>query len=140
MTTVFLDTVGLIALWNRSDQWHAVATAAFHALDPKNTHLVTTTYVLLECANAAARRPYRDKVIAIRDDMGQAGDLYEPTLQERRTGVDGLCPQASRVGRRHRSRFLRRHAPPGPFGSVHQRRSLSGGRIHHSVLIPRVDQ
>ena len=82
MTTVFLDTVGLIALWNRSDQWHTAATAAFLGLDPKATRLVTTTYVLLECANAAARRPYRDKVIAIRDDLGQAGDLYDPTPQE----------------------------------------------------------
>jgi len=43
---------------------------------------VTTTYVLLECGNAAARRPYRDKVIAIRDGLSQAGDLYEPTPQD----------------------------------------------------------
>ncbi|HQU43508.1 MAG TPA: hypothetical protein PK867_11900, partial [Pirellulales bacterium] len=25
MTSVFLDTVGLVAMWNRSDQWHADA-------------------------------------------------------------------------------------------------------------------
>ena len=29
MTAVFLDTVGLIAMWNRSDQWHADAMTAF---------------------------------------------------------------------------------------------------------------
>jgi hypothetical protein len=32
MTPVFLDTVGLVAVWNRSDQWHAAATAAFTGL------------------------------------------------------------------------------------------------------------
>src|SRR3989442_1073414 len=79
MRTVFLDTVGLIALWNRSDQWHPAATAAFQALDPNRTRLVTTTYVLLECGNDAARRPYRDKVIALRGDLQLCGDLVEPT-------------------------------------------------------------
>ena len=38
MRTVFLDTVGLIALWNRSDQWHAAAASAYQRLDPKATH------------------------------------------------------------------------------------------------------
>lgn len=78
MREVFLDTVGLIALWNRSDQWHAAATAAFQALDPNLTRLITTSYVLLECGNEAARRPYRDKVIALRADLGMSGDLIEP--------------------------------------------------------------
>ncbi len=79
MRTVFLDTVGLIALWNRSDQWHAPATAAYQRLDPNATRVVATTYILLECGNAAARRPYRDKVIVLRDALRLAGDLYEPT-------------------------------------------------------------
>jgi predicted nucleic acid-binding protein len=61
MRAVFLDTVGLIALWNRSDQWHDAATAAFASLDPRLTHLVTTAYILLECGNEAARRPYRNR-------------------------------------------------------------------------------
>ena len=29
MNVVFLDTVGLVALWDVSDQWHAVADAAY---------------------------------------------------------------------------------------------------------------
>ena len=37
MRTVFLDTVGLIALWNLSDQWHAAAAGAYQRLDPNAT-------------------------------------------------------------------------------------------------------
>jgi len=31
MNAVFLDTVGLLALWNRSDQWHESAKQLFKA-------------------------------------------------------------------------------------------------------------
>ena len=79
MKTVFLDTVGLIALWNRSDQWHAAAMPVFLALQRARSRLITTTYVLMECGNEAARRPYRPDVIRMREELGLAGDLYEPT-------------------------------------------------------------
>ena len=29
---VFLDTVGLLALWDTADQWHALADAAFRTI------------------------------------------------------------------------------------------------------------
>jgi hypothetical protein len=29
MTPVFLDTVGLIALWDKDDQWHGSAETAY---------------------------------------------------------------------------------------------------------------
>ena len=32
MTAVFLDTVGLLALWNQADQWHLSAEAAFQRI------------------------------------------------------------------------------------------------------------
>ena len=54
MTAVFLDTVGLLALWDLSDQWHAAAEAAFKELSQRRATLVTTAYILLECGNAAA--------------------------------------------------------------------------------------
>lgn len=82
MNAVFLDTVGLIAIWNRSDQWHAIATAAFTDLVQRQARLVTTPYVLLECANQAARRPYRRQVVALRQLLASRGDLIEPTVQE----------------------------------------------------------
>jgi predicted nucleic acid-binding protein len=82
MRTVFLDTVGMIALWNEKDQWHGPATAAFALLDASATRFVTTSYVLLECANQAARWPYRKDVVRVREDLGLAGDLFEPTAAE----------------------------------------------------------
>lgn len=82
MRTVFLDTVGLIAVWNRHDQWHSAALAVYAAFDQEATRLVTTTAVLLECGNEAARRPYRAAVLKLREDLGAAGDLYEPTIDD----------------------------------------------------------
>ena len=61
MNAVFLDTVGLLALWNRSDQWHESAEAAFQSLLARRSPLLTTSLVLLECGNAAARHPFRQQ-------------------------------------------------------------------------------
>jgi predicted nucleic acid-binding protein len=80
--TVFLDTVGLIALWNKSDQWHSAATNAFQSLPLPSIRLVTTSLVLLECANDAARKPYRKDVVGLRDSLIQLGDLVDPTEAE----------------------------------------------------------
>ena len=80
MRTIFLDTVGLIALWNRSDQWHAAARARYDQLNAEAVDFVTTTYVLLECGNEASRRPYRQAVVTVREEMGMAGELFEPTI------------------------------------------------------------
>lgn len=82
MTAVFLDTVGLIAIWNRSDQWHADATPAFAELVRRQARLVTTSYILLECGNEAARRPYRTDVLALRQLLLATGDLMEPTAED----------------------------------------------------------
>ncbi len=82
MTAVLLDTVGLLALWNRSDQWHAVATDAFAELVRGRTRLVTTSAVLLECGNAAARQPFRPLVLALRDQLLTDGKLFDPTGEE----------------------------------------------------------
>lgn len=78
MSAVFLDTVGLIALWDRADQWHAAAASAYASIRLPTTQFVTTTYVLLECANAAARRPYRDRVVDLCRELTRRGDLVAP--------------------------------------------------------------
>jgi predicted nucleic acid-binding protein len=80
--TVFLDTVGLIALWDESDQWHADASAAYARLRLKPTRLVTTSSVLYECGNAAARRPYRGEVAKFRKLMERSGNLIHPTVEQ----------------------------------------------------------
>jgi predicted nucleic acid-binding protein len=53
MRTVFLDTVGLLALWDSSDQWHNIALSALDDLGPQII-TVTSAYVMLECANAVS--------------------------------------------------------------------------------------
>jgi len=54
MSKVFLDTVGLLALWDTADQWHEAAEEAFSKMAAANLELWTTTFVLLECGNATA--------------------------------------------------------------------------------------
>jgi len=78
VTDVFLDTVGLIAIWDQSDQWHAQADTAYNRLLADTCRLITTDCVLLECGNAAARRPYRTRVNALRLAMMQEGLLIVP--------------------------------------------------------------
>ncbi len=75
---VFLDTVGLLALWDRSDQWHTAASRAFQGLARQKVSLYTTALVLVECANAAARRPYRIAVAALRHQMEADGRVFHP--------------------------------------------------------------
>jgi predicted nucleic acid-binding protein len=79
MKPVFLDTVGLIALWDISDQWHPAALPVFQSLVASGRSMVTTGSVLLECGNAAARRPYRLDVDDLRLEMIARGCLVEPT-------------------------------------------------------------
>jgi predicted nucleic acid-binding protein len=82
MNDVFLDTVGLIAVWDRSDQWHSAAAAAYDALLLQGCRLVTTNLVLFECGNAAARRSYRPRVNVLRRLLMEEGLLVEPTVRE----------------------------------------------------------
>ena len=82
MTGVFLDTVGLIAAWDANDQWHAAADAAYRALLARGRRLVTTSLVLCECGNAAARRPYRADVFELRKFLVREQLLVDPTPEE----------------------------------------------------------
>ena len=82
MTTIFLDTVGLLATWDQSDQWHPAADAAFALLQESGASCVTTTFVLLECGNAAARRPYRGAVNRLREALENAGGLIPPSEED----------------------------------------------------------
>jgi predicted nucleic acid-binding protein len=79
VNVVFLDTVGLLALWDASDQWHLAAESAFRDLSRAKALLTTTSFVMLECANAAARRPYRQTVERLRERMESNNMLVFPT-------------------------------------------------------------
>ena len=78
MTPVFLDTVGLLGVWNDADQWHLAASQAFAKLAAAITPLVTTRDVLLECGNAAARTPMRGDVADLRNKLESQGRLIIP--------------------------------------------------------------
>jgi uncharacterized protein len=82
MTPVFLDTVGLLAVWDVTDQWNAAADAAYQAITQRGQQVLTTPLILWECGNAAARRPFRQRVNALRQKLFKEGVLIEPTPQE----------------------------------------------------------
>jgi uncharacterized protein len=98
MKAVFLDTVGLLALWDRSDQWHPAASQAYESLKSVGGQLVTSTLILLECANAAARRPYRGQVNQLRLALASSGQLIAPTdleLEQAWEAGAGIVDQVS---------------------------------------------
>jgi hypothetical protein len=70
MTPVFLDTVGLIAIWNAADQWHDVAEAADDFLKRRDICLYDffCTARMRECsikkAVSSARNPIEGTVAA----------------------------------------------------------------------------
>jgi predicted nucleic acid-binding protein len=82
MNPVFLDTVGLIAIWDEADQWQSLAMPVFLQLLSEKRELVTTPWVLLECGNAAARRTYRSDVCDLRQKLIENQCLIEPTAEE----------------------------------------------------------
>lgn len=82
MNAVFLDTVGLLALWDCGDQWHAEAEAAYARIIAERIPFLTTTFVLLECGNAASRRSYRSKVAWLRRTLEQRGEVVVPTDED----------------------------------------------------------
>ena len=99
MRTVFLDTVGLLALWDESDQWHPAAQAAFEKLHDERVSLLTTSFVLLECGNAAARRPYRQAVVRLRARLESAGLVVLPTTEDWQEAWSGFeCGNAAGAG------------------------------------------
>jgi uncharacterized protein len=82
MNAVFLDTVGLVALWDVADQWHAAAEKAYGLVVAGRRTLVTTRFVLLECGNTAARRPYRHRVSVLREKLELRDELVVPTEED----------------------------------------------------------
>ena len=79
---MFLDTVGLLALWDCAGNLHALAESAFNDLLAQRHECVTTTFILAECGNAAARKPYRNAVAQLRQRMEASGRLIIPTSED----------------------------------------------------------
>jgi uncharacterized protein len=79
MTPIFLDTVGLLALWDVDDQWHRAAEEAYRRIVAARQPMVTTAFILLECGNAAARRTYREDVCSLRRTLELRNEVIFPT-------------------------------------------------------------
>src|SRR5258707_254079 len=120
MTPVFLDTVGLIALWDADDQWHAAADTAYGDIVSQRKTALTTTFILLECGNSAARRTFRSDVCALRQTLELRNELIVPTEDDWSKAwvayERGEAAQAGIVD--HVSFVVMRR--PGHHGSVHQ--------------------
>jgi uncharacterized protein len=82
MSPVFLDTVGLIALWDKDDQWHALAENAYQRIVAQRQSTLTTRFILLECGNTAARRSFRGDVCALRRALEMREELIAPTEED----------------------------------------------------------
>lgn len=82
MSRVYLDTVGLIATWDKTDQWHEDATRAYLKIRSARFSGITTLPVLIECGNASARRPYRPDVNSLRKQLAARGRLIVPTDED----------------------------------------------------------
>jgi predicted nucleic acid-binding protein len=80
--TVLLDTVGLIALWDSGDQWHAAASAAMSEIIKRPVKLIATSWIMVECANTVARKSHRLNAPMFRDELRRSGNLIEPTPEE----------------------------------------------------------
>lgn len=79
MRRVYLDTIGLLAVWNTRDPWHAAAEKALARLIADGAEFLTSEYVLLECGNAASRSPFRKTVVELRRHLLADGKLIVPT-------------------------------------------------------------
>lgn len=79
---MFLDTVGVLALLDPRDQWHAAAEDAWMQVLAEDADSLTTSLVLVECANAAVRRPYRTAVVQLRDSLVVDDAVIAPTDAE----------------------------------------------------------
>ncbi|MGL4513889.1 MAG: type II toxin-antitoxin system VapC family toxin [Lacipirellulaceae bacterium] len=82
MRPLFLDTVGLIAILDSSDQWHRAATDAWSKLTVVPPRYVSTPQVMLELANALARTELRGAVADLHDELAEHGNLLVPNAEE----------------------------------------------------------
>ena len=79
MNGVFLDTVGLLGLWDEDDQWHHRASEVFDEIERDGDRLFTTSYVIAECANATSRWSGRGCVETLVQALESTGGVIFPS-------------------------------------------------------------
>lgn len=66
MNSVFLDTVGLIAVVNADDQWHVPALTAWQRLLAESKVLFTTNLILVEIGDGLSKVRQRPLAVELR--------------------------------------------------------------------------
>jgi uncharacterized protein len=85
---VFLDTVGLVGVLNKDDEYHLQAIEVFATIGGEQRGVVTTDFVLGEVGNLLARTKLRDEVLWRVNELNQ-GDAAEVVYVEKELFVWG---------------------------------------------------
>ncbi len=83
MTSVFLDTSGLIALVNTDDQWHRRAEIVWAELSDSGADLITTSLVLIELADGLSRVHHRGLAMQLVDALERSRRVEIVQVDER---------------------------------------------------------
>ena len=106
MTSVLLDTVGLVAVWDVDDQWQAAADDAFQRIISRRQRAFTTTFILLECGNTSARRTFRADVCALRQTLELRQEPIVPTARSATYSVAAMARPRSKRSSEHLKTFF----------------------------------
>lgn len=102
MSTVFLDTSGLIALVNTDDQWNEQAELVWTALLKQNSRFLTSSWVLAELGDSlssiklrplacqitdSVRASDRIEIVAYSDSLDQQGWHLYRSRQDKEWGI-----------------------------------------------------
>jgi predicted nucleic acid-binding protein len=74
--------VGVLALLDAGDQWHQDAERAWASVVAQGADVATTNFVLAECANAAARRPFKMAIVELHETLRSERAILVPTSEE----------------------------------------------------------
>ena len=69
MSSVFLDTSGLIAVVNVDDQWHAAGEEIWRSLIKSGVPLFTSSLVLIEIGDGLSRVEHRHLAVRLREGL-----------------------------------------------------------------------
>jgi len=83
VTSVFLDTSGLIALVNTDDQWHRKAEMVWAELSGSGAGLITTSLVLIELADGLSRVHHRGLAMQLVDALERSSRVEIVPVDER---------------------------------------------------------
>jgi len=78
VSDVFLDTVGMVAILNRADQWHAPASKALGVLEAGRKGFITTDLIFYEAGNVLARTRLRLAVDDLRTELQGQNRIHCP--------------------------------------------------------------